>query len=595
MGKIVGCALASRLTGMPWRESITIGVAMNTKGLVELIVLNIGLEAGIINQSVFVAMLLMTLATTFMTTPLIAWIYPESKQREFDSEGKLLPARKKDEDTKPKRHATAQDIETIVTVQNYTKWNMLICCLDIQSVSPMLALVQLLQTYLLSLKKTYDHFQIHVLRLIRLSERTSRMMMAADTNTTVSQDPILQVFRTFASLQRIGVNNLVSVVSAHEFADSIVQNAANVNANFILLTWQNTDSEGHQSNRALETWFEDFPSTSGKGKKKSMKHGVVTEVLDKALCTVGVLVDRGFGGNAGIFVSAASGTSMFPIDDASNLAGEEDQESSGQGNMTRVFVPFFGGADDREALMFAIRLASHPRMIIHVVRYKKLGAGSVHSSSSSSTPIVINDSLQTLTDGTTSQDLDEKYIHHLRTHLFTGGDADAQKSQQEQQQQREEEPTLRGRSSRSSIELFKSKMRRRFSRDRSAAQTIEQEEAPAPPSDSSLTEEDEEEEVQEMVEMREMVDRRDSSYIRNIEYCETIAEEPLDRMMKDAQSFLGKRDLVIVGRNGLLRQNDRQVSVAESGLRCDDLGVLAATLAGSSDVPASVLVIQSRV
>ncbi|KAF9962643.1 K(+)/H(+) antiporter [Mortierella alpina] len=55
-GKIVGCSVAARVQGMEWRESFAIGVLMNCKGLIELIVLNIGYDAGVINDKVFVIM-----------------------------------------------------------------------------------------------------------------------------------------------------------------------------------------------------------------------------------------------------------------------------------------------------------------------------------------------------------------------------------------------------------------------------------------------------------------------------------------------------------------------------------------------------------
>lgn len=56
MGKLIGCGLGARLTGLGWRESLTVGVLMNTRGLVELIVLNMGLEAKVINVELFTIM-----------------------------------------------------------------------------------------------------------------------------------------------------------------------------------------------------------------------------------------------------------------------------------------------------------------------------------------------------------------------------------------------------------------------------------------------------------------------------------------------------------------------------------------------------------
>jgi Kef-type K+ transport system membrane component KefB len=57
---------------MAWRESIALGVLMNTRGLVELVVLNAGLELGILSSALFTMMTMMALVTTFMTTPVLA-------------------------------------------------------------------------------------------------------------------------------------------------------------------------------------------------------------------------------------------------------------------------------------------------------------------------------------------------------------------------------------------------------------------------------------------------------------------------------------------------------------------------------------------
>ena len=75
-GKLGGAALAAGLSGMPWREAWIVGVLMNTRGLVELIILNVGLDLGVISPTLFTMMVLMALTTTLMTTPLLGWLYP---------------------------------------------------------------------------------------------------------------------------------------------------------------------------------------------------------------------------------------------------------------------------------------------------------------------------------------------------------------------------------------------------------------------------------------------------------------------------------------------------------------------------------------
>jgi Kef-type K+ transport system membrane component KefB len=73
-GKLGGSMLMSRWTGMSWTQSFSIGVLMNTRGLVELVVLNIGYDLGILSGRIFAMMVLMALVTTFMTGPLLSLV-----------------------------------------------------------------------------------------------------------------------------------------------------------------------------------------------------------------------------------------------------------------------------------------------------------------------------------------------------------------------------------------------------------------------------------------------------------------------------------------------------------------------------------------
>ena len=63
--------MAARFTGLGWREAAAIGTLMNTRGLMELIVLNIGLDLGVISPTLFAMMVLMALVTTMATSPVL--------------------------------------------------------------------------------------------------------------------------------------------------------------------------------------------------------------------------------------------------------------------------------------------------------------------------------------------------------------------------------------------------------------------------------------------------------------------------------------------------------------------------------------------
>jgi len=72
VGKLGGTALVSRIMKMPWRESLELGALMNTRGLMELIVLNIGYDLGILSLRIFTMLVLMAIVTTLMTGPLLS-------------------------------------------------------------------------------------------------------------------------------------------------------------------------------------------------------------------------------------------------------------------------------------------------------------------------------------------------------------------------------------------------------------------------------------------------------------------------------------------------------------------------------------------
>lgn len=76
-GKFGGATLTARWVGIDWRSASAIGVLMNTRGLMELIVLNIGLDLGVISPALFAMMVIMAIVTTFVTTPILHALYPQ--------------------------------------------------------------------------------------------------------------------------------------------------------------------------------------------------------------------------------------------------------------------------------------------------------------------------------------------------------------------------------------------------------------------------------------------------------------------------------------------------------------------------------------
>ncbi len=82
VGKVAGGALGARAVGYGWRDSLATGALMNARGLMELIVMKIGLDAGLIGHEMFTLLLLMALATTAMASPMVSWFAPPRTARD---------------------------------------------------------------------------------------------------------------------------------------------------------------------------------------------------------------------------------------------------------------------------------------------------------------------------------------------------------------------------------------------------------------------------------------------------------------------------------------------------------------------------------
>lgn len=86
-GKGVACWLASRAAGLPQREALGIGTLMNARGLMELIIINIGLQRGIISPSLFATLVIMAVLTTLMASPIFDWLVGNRSASPEDSAG----------------------------------------------------------------------------------------------------------------------------------------------------------------------------------------------------------------------------------------------------------------------------------------------------------------------------------------------------------------------------------------------------------------------------------------------------------------------------------------------------------------------------
>lgn len=108
-GKYFGAYFAARVSGINKREASALGWLMNTRGLTELIVLNIGLELGVISPLLFTMLVVMALVTTFMTSPLLEWTYPK----------RLIKLDVVEPEPEQQTDTNTEIIETIETIESF--------------------------------------------------------------------------------------------------------------------------------------------------------------------------------------------------------------------------------------------------------------------------------------------------------------------------------------------------------------------------------------------------------------------------------------------------------------------------------------------
>jgi nucleotide-binding universal stress UspA family protein len=242
VGKFGGSAVAARLTGLGWRESSALGVLMNTRGLMELIVLNIGLDLGVISPTLFAMMVVMALVTTFMTSPILNVVYPpEQLALDLIEPAEAVPA------APPVASVGAKPFTVLVCVAHDTSGPGLIALAG-------------------ALCRTRGDYQIHALHLQSPSDRASVHLLRGKSVTP--EDGLASLLDR---ARRLGVEvNPISFVSADPAED--ICGVAQVKA----------------SDLVLMGWHKPVLS-------QTLLGGVVYRVMKEAPSNVGVFFDRGLG------------------------------------------------------------------------------------------------------------------------------------------------------------------------------------------------------------------------------------------------------------------------------------------------------------
>lgn len=400
IGKIAGGTIASRLNGLVWRESFTIGCLMSCKGLVELIVLNIGLQARILSTRTFTIFVVMALVTTFATTPLVVWLYPPWYQEKLE----LWKKGKINWDGTPlvatENLDQHPDQETDVA-------SRILVYLRTDGLSSLFTIMSLLtgsrqkshQRHIkvtekrLSGNYTEDHLyfqrplRVHGLRLVELTERNSSVMKVSELEDYASRDPIIKAFGSsvYGTARNVTMSGQTAVVPNHSFANTLVQRAANSRSQMILLPWSETGTVSEVPSSFDQALLgANIDPLANKDFEK-----LVTSVVDEArqTCGVGVYVDKSLlrTGNTGGGTASSpvmeratrqlsrtwTGVSMPDIhEDACMLFRSSDCHGESQ-----IRVLYTSNPDDLFAVRLALQLAKNGGVYVKIIEVVSVQAG----------------------------------------------------------------------------------------------------------------------------------------------------------------------------------------------------------------------------
>ncbi|KAL2347227.1 hypothetical protein Fmac_001227 [Flemingia macrophylla] len=351
MGKIVGTVLVALFYEMPLREGAALGLLMNTKGLVEMVVLNVGKDQRVFGEESFAVMVVITVIMTGIIVPAISIIY------------------------RPSRNSIHYKRRTIEISKSDAEFRVLVCVHTPRNVPTMINLLE-------ASNPTKDSpIYVYVLHLVELSGRTSAMLIVHNSSksdvpalnrTEAQSDHIIKAFENYEQhASFISVQPLTAISPYCTMHDDICNLAADKRVSLIIVPFhkqQTVDGGMEATNMAYRS--------------------INQNVLANAPCSVGILVDRG-------------------LSSSNRLAANQVSH--------HLAVLFFGGPDDREALCYGWRMAEHPGINLTIMRFVPGDQASEPAKQHATNPNPDEPRVLTVqTDKDIQKQLDEKLLHEFR-------------------------------------------------------------------------------------------------------------------------------------------------------------------------------------
>ncbi|CAE6526951.1 unnamed protein product [Rhizoctonia solani] len=398
VGKFSGGTLAAKFAGFNTRESATIGTLMSCKGLVELIVLNVGLSAGILSTQVFSMFVLEALVLTFATTPVTLWLYPLKYRVRASAVGDDFSHASDDETSRSRSSPCDDDLLGLTGRRRFLfvfdKFESLPSAMMISRLlqvtprstesRPELAESELVDLRIPELSEFAQlpvqeppprrhSVNMDALRLLELTERTSAVMRSSEVDQLLMHDPLLTVFKTFAELEDIPVTGSLSIVSPENFVPSIMEHSIQNGDEMVVVSWTPTIGPGQDVHNPFGALFK---NSGTENTSSGIRSPFLRQLFSQSSVDVALFIERGTGAT---------------------------QNLGGRGGAQHLFLPFFGGPDDRLALSFVVQLCKHPLVSATVVRVRNVedmdmdtAVPGLSGTSRDTNPLVENDQVATV-------------------------------------------------------------------------------------------------------------------------------------------------------------------------------------------------------
>jgi len=331
---------------------------------VELIVLNVGLSAGILSTRTFSMFVLHALVLTFITTPLTIMFYParlrtyagaiDEKSRDGTAPEGHPPRNISDESPKTRFSVILDKVEQLPAVMTLTQLlrhpSAGLSPLDSESLVSVtenkISDIDTSLPGLVSIASRSQTISMSALRLIELTGRTSAVLKSQAADALVLSDPILSIFKTFGRLNKFLVSTSLSVVSHEEFPAAIAEHARENTSQMVILPWSSSSMSVAEESSGISgsvSPYNPFSSLFDKNISRDQASSIVysqyiRKVFAVSPADVALYVDRG--------LPAVSSSGTYP----------------------HIFMPFFGGPDDRLALSFVVQLCANESVMATVVR-----------------------------------------------------------------------------------------------------------------------------------------------------------------------------------------------------------------------------------